>query len=184
MIFPIYAYGHPVLRQKTQAIHASYPELPTLLGNMWETMYFSKGMGLAAPQIGLAIRLFVVDSLQLDKEDLAGDTGVKQAFINPEIVTEAGQEWAYEEGCLSIPEVRGKVSRKPQLKLRYQDENFQTHERVFSGITARIIQHEYDHIEGKLFTDHLSQLKRRLIKKQLDNISKGKINAKYRMIFV
>ena len=183
MVLPIYAYGHSVLRQATKEIGPDYPNLSTLLANMWETMYQTRGMGLAAPQIGLSIRLFVVDSQQLDPEDLEGGQGIKQVFINPTILDQAGEEWPYEEGCLSIPEIRGKVYRQPQLRLRYQDENFVQHEKVFSGINARIIQHEYDHIEGKLFTDHLSPLKRRMLKKQLENIQKGRINAKYRMVF-
>jgi peptide deformylase len=183
MVLPIYAYGHPVLRQSCKEIDANYPQFNDLLDNMWETMYHSKGMGLAAPQIGLNIRLFLVDSEQLDKEDLEGTQAIKQAFINPVIVEQAGDTWPYEEGCLSIPDIRGKVYRQAQLKIRYQDEQFQPQERIFSGITARIIQHEYDHINGILFTDHLSALKKRLIKKQLDMIQRGKVSCKYRMIF-
>ncbi len=184
MVLPIYAYGHPILRRECKDITAEYPNLSELLANMWETMYYTHGMGLAAPQIGLNIRLFIIDTVQLDEEDRErGSEFLKQVFINPEIIDEAGEEWTYEEGCLSIPDIRGKVSRQPQVRIKYMDENFVQHDRVFDGITARVIQHEYDHIEGVLFTDHLSMLKKQLLSKQLSRISKGEIRPKYKMIF-
>ena len=186
MILPIYAYGHPILRKVGQDIAADYPQLEQLIANMWETMYHTRGMGLAAPQIGLAIRLFVIDTLQLDKDD-RGDVVtshyVKQCFINPEIIEEAGKDWAYEEGCLSIPDVRGKVNRAPQLRIQYLDENFQPQNKIFDGITARVIQHEYDHIEGILFTDHLTMLKKQLVSRQLNQITRGEYSGKYKMVF-
>jgi peptide deformylase len=182
MLLPIYAYGHPILRKICNDINSNYSELPTLLSNMWETMYHTNGMGLAAPQIGLPIRLFIIDTLQLEDADPT-DKLIKQVFINAEIIEEAGKEWDYEEGCLSIPDIRGKVKRKPQLKLAYLNENFEPKEEIFDGITARVIQHEYDHIEGKLFTDRLGLLKRQLINPALNRISKGQIKSKYKMIF-
>jgi peptide deformylase len=184
MLLPIYAYGHPVLRKVCEDINANYINLTQLITNMWETMYHTNGMGLAAPQIGLPIRLFIIDTLQLDKEDLSPtDKTAKQVFINAEIIEEVGKEWDYEEGCLSIPDIRGKVKRKPQIKLAYLDENFQPQEQIFDGITARVIQHEYDHIEGRLFTDKLGLLKRQLINPALNRITKGQIKSKYKMVF-
>lgn len=192
MKLPIYAYGHAVLRKKCEEINKDYPELSTLLENMWETMYHAKGMGLAAPQIGKNIRLFVVDTAQLESDEDDEDfddgepeyeNGIKSVFINPVIVAEAGKKWAYEEGCLSIPEIRGKVDRQPQIRVQYLDENFELHDDVFDGLNARVIQHEYDHIQGVLFTDHLSALKKRLIKKKLDKIQTGAIETKYKMVF-
>lgn len=183
MILPIYAYGHPVLRRPAEDITADYPNLSTLLADMWETMYYSKGMGLAAPQIGKSIRLFLVDTTQLDNEEYKNQTLLKQVFINAEIIAEAGTAWSYEEGCLSIPDVRAKVSRQPQVRLKYLDEQFQPQEQIFDGITARVIQHEYDHLEGILFTDHLGMLKKQLLSKQLSRISKGDYRPKYKMIY-
>ncbi|SFE13906.1 peptide deformylase [Chitinophaga sp. CF118] len=190
MILPIVAYGHPVLRKMCEDITPEYPKLQELLANMWETMYASSGVGLAAPQINRPIRLFVVDSEQiinsLDEEERAeypGDNGVKQVFINAHIVETAGDEWAYNEGCLSIPKVREDVYRPESLRLRYVDENFQPREQTFTGITARVIFHEYDHIDGKLFIDHLKPLKRRMIKGKLEDIVKGKVSVDYKMVF-
>lgn len=185
MILPIYAYGHPVLRAETEEIQPNHPKLDEILENMWETMYAAKGIGLAAPQVGMSLRLFLVDTAQLDKEEEESDKepGIKQAFLNAEIIEEAGKAWSYEEGCLSIPEVRGKVSRQPQIRIRYQDPSFETHEKVFQGMNARVIQHEYDHIEGVLFTDLLQPLKKRLVKKRLSKIQKGQTHADYRMKF-
>lgn len=180
MILPIYAYGSPVLRKKGENITPEYPQLKELLDNMYETMYNSHGIGLAAPQIGLPIRIFIVDGSPIDDIE---PTNFKQTFINPEIIKEWGDEWKYEEGCLSIPTIRENVFRKPELTIRYLDENFVEHEKSFSGMAARIIQHEYDHIEGKLFVDHISPLKRNLIKGKLNNITLGKVSHDYKMRF-
>ena len=189
MILPIVAYGDPVLRKETQAIDKDYPNLDTLLDNMFETMYAAKGIGLAAPQVGIPIRLFIADATPFeDDEELTEEeclflSTFKRVFINAKIINEEGDEWAFNEGCLSIPDVREDVFRQPKVTMEYQDENFKKHTETFSGIAARIIQHEYDHIEGILFTDKLSSLKKRLIKGKLDNISKGKIKIDYRMRF-
>ena len=180
MILPIYAYGSPVLRKKGENITPEYPQLKELLDNMYETMYSSHGIGLAAPQIGLPIRIFIVDGSPIEDIEPAN---FKQTFINPEIIKEWGDEWKYEEGCLSIPTIRENVSRKPELTIRYLDENFVEHEKSFSGMAARIIQHEYDHIEGKLFVDLISPLKKNLIKGKLNNISLGKVSHDYKMRF-
>ena len=181
MILPIIAYGHPVLKKVCEDITSDYNDLKTLLDNMWETMYNAKGVGLAAPQIGKPIRIFLVDTVQLEKDD---DPGIKKAFINAEIIEEAGELWAYEEGCLSIPKLVGDVERQEKVTLRYMDENFKEHEETFEGMDARVIQHEYDHIEGVLFTQKLKPLKRRLISRKLENIKKGKIDTDYKMKFV
>ena len=185
MILPIYAYGHPVLKRRAEAIPPDYPELAKLLEDMWATMYNAEGIGLAAPQIGKSIRIFLVDTKQFDKdeEDETKREGIKMAFINAEKLEEGGEEWAYEEGCLSIPNVSGDVDRPAQIRLRWVDENFQQHEQTFTGMDARVIQHEYDHIEGVLFTEYLKPIKRRLIKRKLDNIKKGKAWAAYKMRF-
>lgn len=189
MILPIVAYGDPVLRKETETISPDYPELDKLIENMFETMYDARGIGLAAPQIGEPIRLFIVDAAPFeDDEDLTEEerayvADFKKVFINAKIVEENGDEWAFNEGCLSIPDVREDVFRQPEIVLEYQDEYFKTKRETFSGIVARIIQHEYDHIEGILFTDKLSPLKKRLIKSKLANISKGKVNVDYRMRF-
>jgi peptide deformylase len=180
MILPIYAYGSPVLRQKASAINPEYPNLNELIADMYETMYASNGIGLAAPQIGLPIRLFIVDGSEIDDID---PINFKQTFINPVIVEEYDHKWSFEEGCLSIPQVREHVSRHAKLRIRYQDEHFREHEAIFDGMAARIIQHEYDHIEGVLFTDRISPLKRSLLKGKLSNISAGKVNVSYRMKF-
>lgn len=189
MILPIVAYGDPVLRKETEEIDKDYTDLDVLIENMFETMYEARGIGLAAPQIGRAIRLFVVDATPFeDDEDLSEEERTlaatfKKVFINAYIVEESGDEWAFNEGCLSIPDVREDVFRQPEITIEYLDENFKEHRETYSGIVARIIQHEYDHIEGILFTDKLSPLKKRLIKSKLTNISKGKINVDYRMRF-
>ncbi|WPQ65355.1 peptide deformylase [Chitinophaga sancti] len=190
MILPIVAYGHPVLRKMCEDITPDYPELDKLIANMWETMYASSGVGLAAPQINRPIRLFVIDSEQIinnleedEKDEYPGDAGVKRVFINAHIVGTSGEEWPYNEGCLSIPKVREDVYRPETVTIRYVDEHFQPHEDTFTGVTARVIFHEYDHIDGKLFIDHLKPLKRRMIKSKLDDISKGKIKVDYKMIF-
>ncbi|MDA9128401.1 peptide deformylase [Flavobacteriaceae bacterium] len=187
MIYPIVAYGDPVLRKKAQDIAADYPNLSALIDDMFETMYAASGIGLAAPQIGKSIRIFIVDATPFeDDEDLSeADRTLlgqfKKVFINPEIVEERGEEWVFNEGCLSIPDIREDVFRKDEITIKYLDADFKEHEEVFSGIAARIIQHEYDHIEGILFTDHLSALKKRMIKGKLTQISKGLVRADYRM---
>lgn len=182
MILPVYAYGHPVLKKIGKEIDDGYPDLDKLFDNMWETMYNASGVGLAAPQIGKSIRLFLVDTVQIQEEG-EESKGIKKAFINAQKIEEGGEEWSYEEGCLSIPNVRGDVERPAQIKLRWQDENFQEHEAVFTGMNARVIQHEYDHIEGKLFIEMLKPIKRKLIKRKLDNIKKGKVSVDYKMRF-
>lgn len=189
MILPIVAYGDPVLRKECEDINADYPNLKELISNMKETMYNASGVGLAAPQIGKAIRLFLIDASPFaEDEDLSDDDratlkNFNKVFINAQILEEEGEEWAFNEGCLSIPDVRQDVYRQPKVTIEYQDENFKKHTEVLEGLAARVFQHEYDHIEGILFTDKLSSLKKRLIKKKLENISKGKINADYRMRF-
>lgn len=182
MILPIYAYGQPVLKKKASAIDSDYEDLDQLINNMWETMYNAKGIGLAAPQIGKSIRLFVVDTKQLEDEE-KDLVGIKKILINPTILEERGTEEPYEEGCLSIPDLRGDVLRKPEITIEYLDDKFQRHEETYNGINARVIQHEYDHVEGKLFTEQLQPLKKRLIKRKLESIRKGKIETDYRMRF-
>jgi|SRR5690606_5861766 len=189
MILPIVAYGDAVLRKKAEEISEDYPKLSELIANMYETMYDAYGVGLAAPQIGLTIRLFVIDTKSFSEDDELSETEQKQlvsfkrTFINAKILEESGDEWAFNEGCLSIPDVREDVFRKPKVKIQYQDEQFKTHVEEFDGLIARVIQHEYDHIEGILFTDKLSALKKRLIKSRLNNISKGNIRVDYKMRF-
>lgn len=189
MIVPIVAYGDTVLRKVATDITQDYPELKELITNMWDTMYNANGVGLAAPQIGLPIRLFLVDTRPFaDDEELTDDEqaqleNFKQVFINAHIEEETGEPWTFNEGCLSIPDVREDVSRKGTIKITYLDEHFKSHTKTFDGLLARVIQHEYDHIEGVLFTDKLSSLKKRMIKSRLSNISKGKINVDYRMRF-
>ena len=184
MLLPIYAYGQPILKKVAEDITPNYPNLKELLKNMWETMYEAHGVGLAAPQIGHSIRLFIIDSEQIEKEDNPKHIGFKKVFINAHKVEEAGEKWSYEEGCLSIPNIRGEVLRKPFLTLRYMDENFVEHTQRFDGINARVIQHEYDHIDGVLFTDHLSPVKRTLIRNKLENIRRGKVSAEYKIKFL
>lgn len=192
MILPIVAYGHPILRKVADDVSPDYPDLDKLIEDMWETMYGSNGVGLAAPQINRSIRLFVVDSAQIfanmDEEErnennYPDDPGIKQVFINAHIVEEAGDDWPYNEGCLSIPKIREDVYRAEEVTLEYMDETFQKHTNTFDGITGRIILHEYDHIDGKLFIDHLSPLKRKLYRRKLDDISKGAIKVDYKMLF-
>ena len=182
MILPIYAYGQPVLKKVAVDIDSDYPNLEKLIADMWETMYNAQGVGLAAPQIGKSIRLFIVDSVQTMEEG-EEDKGIKQIFINAQKVEETGKETKYEEGCLSIPDIRGDVKRPGVLTIRYLDENFEEHTTTFEGINARVVQHEYDHIEGLLFTEKLKPIKKRLIKRKLENIKKGKVNSEYKMKF-
>ena len=192
MILPIVAYGHPVLRKVAEDIDKDYPGLDKLIEDMWETMYASNGVGLAAPQINKGIRLFVIDSAQIfanmeederKEEEYPDAPGVKQVFINAHIVEEIGDDWKYNEGCLSIPKIREDVSRAEEVTLEYMDEHFKKHTKTFNGITGRIILHEYDHIDGKLFIDHLSPLKRKLLKRKLDDITKGNVKVDYKMAF-
>ncbi|WP_276089247.1 peptide deformylase [Pedobacter sp. JY14-1] len=180
MKLPIVAYGDPVLKKVCTPIDESYPELQTLIANMFETMYNAHGVGLAAPQIGLPIRLFIVDTAPGDDED---KDRYRKVFINAEILEETGEPWAFNEGCLSIPEIREDVMRKPNVKIRYYDENWQLHEEDVSGMAARVIQHEYDHIEGTLFTDKLGLLRKRMLKGKLDAISRGNVYPEYKMKF-
>ncbi|MBM3184904.1 MAG: peptide deformylase [Bacteroidetes bacterium] len=191
MILPIIAYGDSVLKKEAEEIEKDYPELNELIANMFETMYNAKGVGLAAPQIGKSIRLFVVDGspfAELEEGEeydprAEGIENFKKVFINPIIEEESGEKWAFEEGCLSIPKIRENVYRKENLVITYFDENWNFHEESYSGYAARIIQHEYDHIEGILFTDHLSSLKRKLLSKRLSNIASGNVDTFYRMKF-
>ena len=189
MILPIVAYGAAVLKRKADEIDPSYPNLKELIENMWETMYSAHGVGLAAPQIGLSIRMFVIDASpfvdeeEMSKEEVKTLQSFKKVFINSIILEEQGALWNFNEGCLSIPDVREDVSRKEQITLQYQDENFETHRITLEGLAARVVQHEYDHIEGVLFTDRISPLKRRLIKNRLASISKGAISVEYKMKF-
>jgi peptide deformylase len=192
MILPIVAYGHPILRKVARDIDNTFPDLDKLIENMWETMYASSGVGLAAPQVNRDIRLFIVDSAQIfsnmegegKSDEVYPDApGIKQVFINAHLVEEIGADWAYNEGCLSIPKIREDIYRAEEVTIEYQDEQFNTHRRTFDGITGRIILHEYDHIDGKLFIDHISPLKRKLLKRKLDDISRGEIKVDYKMLF-
>lgn len=188
MIYPIVRYGNPILRQRAKEIFQDYPHLSTIIQNMWDTMYATSGVGLAAPQVNLPIRLFMIDSVQMFKDDASFEKkypdspGLKQVFINPIIKDLAGELWQFEEGCLSLPFVRSNVERKQYVTLEYVDENFQKQVKPFTGITARVILHEYDHLEGKLFIDYLSPLRKKLFASKLADITKGKINPKYKMM--
>jgi len=190
MVLPVYAFGHPVLRKVSTDIASDHQGLGQLIADMWETMYHTNGVGIAAPQVGRAVRVFVVDTIQIvenfddeDKELYPNEKGIKQVFINAHKVSESGEPWAYNEGCLSIPKIREDVQRAESVTLRWLDENFREQEGSFSGITARVILHEYDHLEGKLFIDYLAPLKKRLLKKRLEDISGGKVRVDYRMMF-
>ena len=189
MILPIVAYGDPVLKKRATEISKDHPNLEQIIANMYETMYGAHGVGLAAPQVGLSIRLFLVDTAPFSEdesytpEEQAELKTFKRTFINAKIIEESGEEWSFNEGCLSIPNVREDVWRCPKVKIEYQDEDFTTHVEEFEGLIARVIQHEYDHIEGVLFTDKVSSLKKRLLKGKLTNISKGKTSVDYRMRF-
>jgi len=180
MIYPIVAYGDPVLRKRAEEIEENQLD-KKLIADMFDTMYSAQGVGLAAPQIGVSKRLFIVDGESMEEDELIG---FKKVFINPEKISEQGQAWAFEEGCLSIPTIRENVMRAAQVRIRYRDENWKLHEEDFDGLKARIIQHEYDHLEGVLFTDHLSQIKKQLLRTKLRNISRGNVKADYRMKFV
>jgi peptide deformylase len=190
MILPIVAYGTPILRQVSKEITPDYPDLAKLIEDMWETMYSSNGVGLAAPQVNRDIRLFIIDSHQVfenleenEKDKYPDGPGIKQVFINAHVVAVDGEEWSYNEGCLSIPKIREDISRNEEVTLDFLDENFEPHTETYNGISARIILHEYDHIEGKLFIDYLKPLKRKLLKSKLDDITRGKISVDYKMSF-
>lgn len=192
MILPIVVYGDPVLRKVGADIDKDYPGLQELIANMFETMYNANGIGLAAPQVGKAIRLFVIDATpfadrdaddedeELSKEEADYLKNFKRVFINARMLEEEGQEWKFNEGCLSIPKIREDVSRKPTITIEYYDENFKKHKETISGLAARVVQHEYDHIEGKLFTDRISALRRKLLAGKLNDITKGKFSADYK----
>lgn len=183
MILPIYAYGQPVLKKRGIDISPDYDGLEQLIADMWETMENANGVGLAAPQVGRAIRLFLVDSGPMFDEG-EEHLGIRQVFINARILEEAGDDCSYSEGCLSIPDISGDVERPEEITIRWQDESFVEHTQTFTGMNARVIQHEYDHIEGILFTELLKPLKKRMVKRKLEKIRKGEIHLKYRMKFV
>ncbi len=191
MILPIIAYGDPVLRKKAVKIDSDYPGLTDLIADLFETMHAATGIGLAAPQVGHPIRLFIINTIpvikNLDEEnkdhDFKGEIGIRRIFINATAVEKDGDPWLYNEGCLSIPKIREDIERPDEITLEYADENLVIHHETFDGLAGRVIQHEYDHIEGILFTDHLKPLKRRLLKKKLENISKGVVEVDYKMKF-
>lgn len=188
MIIPIVAYGSPVLKRKAEDITPEFPNLKKFIEDMFETMYEAHGVGLAAPQVGQSIRVFVIDCTPFAEDDEEGEDnshldGLKKVFINAKILEESGEEWSFREGCLSIPEIREEVRRKERIRIEYFDEDFNRHEEVYDGYAARVIQHEYDHIEGILFTDRINPLKRNLLKGRLSDISKGNIDVNYRMKF-
>lgn len=182
MIFPVYTYGQPILKKVAQEIDENYEGLQELINNMFETMESSDGVGLAAPQIGLSIRLIVIDAAAM-AEDEDSLKNFRKVLINPKIISETGVEWAYEEGCLSVPGIREEIKRKPDIHIQYYDENFKLHDEKYDGIKARIIQHEYDHLEGILLVDRLNPLKKRLLKARLNNIIKGNVDVKYKIKF-
>lgn len=182
MILPIVAYGHPTLRKVAEEIEADYPGLDELISDMFETMYASSGVGLAAPQVNRSIRLFIVDATPF-AEDYPETENFKKVFINPYILEETGEEWSFNEGCLSVPTVREDIMRKPKIVLEYQDRDFNIIEETYEGVMARIIQHEYDHIEGTIFVERVSPLRKILLKRKLNDISTGNIDVDYKMIF-
>ena len=179
MILPVFVYGHPLLRKMSQEISPNYPDIQTIIKNMYETMYHAKGVGLAAPQIGLSICLFIIDTKDMEEEKNK-DKSVKQTFINPEIIEFAGENCVFSEGCLSVPEIHENVTRKSKIVVRYQDENFVEHIETFEGMPARVIQHEYDHLLGKTFVEYLSPLKKTLLKRKLNDISSGRKTPFYK----
>ncbi|MCG9910775.1 MAG: peptide deformylase [Flavobacteriales bacterium] len=182
MIYPIVAYGDPVLRRKAEEIDENYPDLDTFIANMFETMYASNGVGLAAPQVGKSIRLFVMDADTFsDEEPELAD--FKKVFINPIIIEETGEKWAFNEGCLSIPKIREDIWREPEIVVEYYDENWILHEETFKGMAARIIQHEYDHLDGILFIDHINPLRKKMLSSRLKDISRGRVRVDYKMKF-
>mgnify|MGYP003439654282 FL=1 len=183
MILPVFAFGQPVLKKRATDINKDYEGLESLISNMWETMYAAHGVGIAAPQIGVSVRLFIIDSIQIMEEEKKGE-GIKKVFINAQIIEETGELWSYEEGCLSIPNIRGDVERQQKVRIQYLDENFEKHDEIYEGINARVIQHEYDHIEGVLFVEKLKPLKKKLIQRKLNDIKTGKATADYKIKFV
>jgi peptide deformylase len=182
MILPVFAFGQPVLKKKAINITSEFEDLQTLIENMWETMYAANGVGIAAPQIGLAIRLFVIDTIQI-MDDEKKSEGIKKVFINAQVIEETGDLWSYEEGCLSIPDIRADVERPQKVRIQYFDDNFKKHDEIYEGINARVIQHEYDHIEGILFVEKLKPLKKKLVQRKLNDIKAGKVNADYKIKF-
>ena len=182
MILPIVAYGHPMLKKVAEEISPDYPDLKEFIASMWETMYACDGLGLAAPQVNRSIRIFVIDASS-HADDLPEGADFKRVFINPQIIETEGEEWAFSEGCLSIPDIHEEIMRKPSIRIRYQDEQFIEHDERFKGILARVIQHEYDHLEGILFTDLLSPLRKIMLKRKLSELAQGKVKIKYKMIF-
>ena len=182
MIFPVVAFGHPNLRKVSEDIDKDYPGLDQFIADMFETMYVSNGVGLAAPQVNRNIRLFIIDATPY-AEDFPGETDLKKVFINAHIIEESGEEWSFNEGCLSIPEIREDVIRKPELRIQYYDENFNFHDDRIKGVLARVIQHEYDHLDGILFVDLINPLRKMMLKRKLNDISKGLIKTDYKMIY-
>ncbi|NTW24103.1 MAG: peptide deformylase [Lentimicrobium sp.] len=182
MVLPVIAYGHPTLRKIADDIDKDYPGLDQFINDMFETMYSSNGVGLAAPQVNRSIRLFVIDATPY-ADDFPGEKDLKKVFINARIVEETGDEWAFNEGCLSIPEIREDVLRKPDLRIQYYDENFNFHDDRITGVLARVIQHEYDHLDGILFVDLINPLRKMMLKRKLGDISKGLIKTDYKMIY-
>jgi peptide deformylase len=183
MILPIYAYGQPVLKAEGQTLDVKgYPDLEALIQNMWDTMYSAKGVGLAAPQIGLSLKLFVVDTKPYEEEGKPF-VGIRKVFINPVKLEETGEPWTFEEGCLSIPDLRADIDRPPHIRLKYYDETGIENEQLFDGLNARVIQHEYDHVQGILFIDLLKPLKKRMMQRRLEAIKKGQIETDYRLKF-
>ncbi len=190
MTLPIVAFGNPVLRKIAENITPEYPDLKKFIDDMWETMYSSKGVGLAAPQVNRGIRLFVMDSKQIfenqddeDKGKYDDEPGIRKVFINPRIIELSGKEWPYNEGCLSIPKIREDVYRPEAVLIEYLDSTFQPKKELYTGLTARIIQHEYDHLEGKLFIDYLKPLRKKMLQGKMNDISKGKVRVDYKMSF-
>ena len=182
MILPVVAFGHPNLRKVSEDIDKDYPGLDQFIADMFETMYVSNGVGLAAPQVNRNIRLFIIDATPY-AEDFPGETDLKKVFINAHIIEESGEEWSFNEGCLSIPEIREDVIRKPELRIQYYDENFNFHDDRIKGVLARVIQHEYDHLDGVLFVDLINPLRKMMLKRKLNDISKGLIKTDYKMIY-
>ena len=182
MILPVFAFGQPILKKKAVDIDNNFPELNGLITDMWETMYSAHGVGIAAPQVGLSIRLFIIDSVQIMEKDNTSE-GIKKVFINAKIIEESGDLWAYEEGCLSIPNITGDVERQQKVRIQYLDENFIKHDEIYEGINARVIQHEYDHLEGVLFVEKLKPLKKKLIQRKLNEIKAGQATADYKIKF-
>ena len=182
MILPVVAFGHPNLRKVSEDIDKDYPGLDQFIADMFETMYASNGVGLAAPQVNRNIRLFIIDATPY-AEDFPGETDLKKVFINAHIIEESGEEWSFNEGCLSIPEIREDVIRKPELRIQYYDENFNFHDDRIKGVLARVIQHEYDHLDGVLFVDLINPLRKMMLKRKLNDISKGLIKTDYKMIY-